>query len=302
MKIAMIGLGKMGGNMTRKLLEKGYEMVVFDLNQEVRGRYEELGAHGARDIEEFIEKCNSRGVEVIWSMLPDNITFDTITKVAKGLEGNKVIVDGGNSYYKDTVILADEVKEYDHELVDAGTSGGVWGLEKGYCFMVGGSHRAYKVVEPILRDLGAEGGYAHMGPIGSGHYVKMVHNGIEYALMQSYGEGFELLKNKKDFDLDLERISKVWQNGSVIDSWLLKLCERMFARDGELSDIRGYVEDSGEGRWTVLEGIEQRSAAPLITLSLLQRFRSRREETFTDKVIAGLRNEFGGHGFKKREE
>jgi len=302
MKIAMIGLGKMGGNMTRKLLSAGHEMVVFDLNQELRRKYEDMGAVGAKSIEDLIDKCNSMGVEVVWSMLPDNITFDTITKTAKGLEGNKVIVDGGNSYYKDTEILADEVKEYDHELVDAGTSGGIWGLEKGYCFMVGGTHRAYKIVEPLLKDLGAADGYAHMGPVGSGHYVKMIHNGIEYALMQAYGEGFELLKNKKEFDLNLERISKVWQNGSVIDSWLLELCEKMFSRDRNLSGIKGYVEDSGEGRWTVLEGIEQRSAAPLITLSLLQRFRSRKEETFTDKVIAGLRNEFGGHGFKKREE
>ena len=168
--------------------------------------------------------------------------------------------------------------------------------------MVGGSNDAYAVLKPLLKDLGAEGGYAHMGAVGSGHYVKMIHNGIEYALMQSYGEGFELLKNKSEFDLDLEEISRVWQNGSVIDSWLLKLCEDMFSKDCNLSEIRGWVEDSGEGRWAVLEGIEQRSAAPLITMSLLQRFRSRKEETFTDKVIAGLRNEFGGHGFKKKEE
>lgn len=303
MKIAMVGLGKMGGNMTEKLIGKGHEMIVFDLSAEMRKKYEDMGAVGADSLEGLIEKCNERDVDVVWCMLPaGNITFDTIVQISRGLEGIKVIVDGGNSYYKDTMILADEVREDDHELIDAGTSGGIWGLTKGYCFMAGGSHRAYKIVEPILRDLGAEDGYIHTGPWGSGHYVKMVHNGIEYALMQAYGEGFELLKNKEEFDLDLERIAGVWQNGSVIDSWLLELCEKMFARDGKLEDIKGYVEDSGEGRWTVLEGIEQRAAAPLITLSLLQRFRSRRDETFTDKVIAGLRNEFGGHGFKKREE
>ena len=303
MKIAMVGLGRMGGNMTKRLLSKGHEMVVFDLNKEVRREYEGIGAVVAKSIEDLIEECNRRGVEVVWCMLPaGNITYDTIVKIARDLKGSKVIVDGGNSYYKDTVILDEEVREYDHELVDAGTSGGVWGLEKGYCFMVGGTHKAYKTLEPVLKDLGAENSYVHTGIVGSGHYVKMVHNGIEYALMQAYGEGFELLKNKEEFHLNLERISKVWQNGSVIDSWLLELCEKMFSKDSDLTDIRGYVEDSGEGRWTVLEGIEQRSAAPLITLSLLQRFRSRKEETFTDKVIAGLRNEFGGHGFKKRED
>jgi len=303
MKIAMVGLGKMGGNMTRRLISKGHELIVFDLDEKLRGEYGELGAVAAGSINGLVRECNQRDVDIVWCMLPaGGITYETIVDIARGLDGSKVIVDGGNSYYKETVILADEVREYDHELVDAGTSGGIWGLERGYCFMAGGSARAYAVLEPVLKDLGAEGGYAHMGSVGSGHYVKMVHNGIEYALMQAYGEGFELLKNKSEFDLNLEEISKVWQNGSVIDSWLLKLCEDMFSKDRDLDEIKGYVEDSGEGRWTVLEGIEQRSAAPLITLSLLQRFRSRKEETFTDKVIAGLRNEFGGHGFKKKEE
>lgn len=300
MKIAMIGLGKMGGNMSEKLLSLGHEMVVFDLDKDTRKKYEDMGATGASSLEDMIKKCNETNIDVVWSMLPaGDITNNTIIQVATELTGSKVIVDGGNSYYKDTVILDKKVEELGHELMDAGTSGGIWGLEKGYCFMAGGSDKAYSILEPILKDLGAEDGYAHMGATGSGHYVKMVHNGIEYALMQAYGEGFELLKNKDQFNLDLEKISKVWQNGSVIDSWLLELCNNMFKKDTSLQDIRGYVEDSGEGRWTVLEGIEQRSAAPLITLSLLQRFRSRQEETFTDKVIAGLRNEFGGHGFKK---
>ena len=300
MKIAMIGLGKMGGNMSEKLLSLGHEMIVFDLDADTRKKYEDMGATGTSSLDELIKKCNESNIDVVWSMLPaGDITKDTIIQVAKGLNGSKVIVDGGNSYYKDTVTLDIDVKELGHEFMDAGTSGGIWGLEKGYCFMVGGSNKAYSILEPILKDLGAEDGYAHMGATGSGHYVKMVHNGIEYALMQAYGEGFELLKNKDQFNLDLEKISKVWQNGSVIDSWLLELCNNMFKKDTSLQDIKGYVEDSGEGRWTVLEGIEQRSAAPLITLSLLQRFRSRQEETFTDKVIAGLRNEFGGHGFKK---
>ena len=303
MKIAMIGLGKMGGNMAKKLMEKKHDVTVYDISPELRKEFEGMGAKAVESIEELCKEAEKGNVDIIWSMLPaGEITENTILDISMRCAESKIIVDGGNSFYKNTVKLEENISKNGHTLMDAGTSGGIWGFEKGYCFMIGGDKRSYDFIEPILKDLSKpEGGYEYMGPAGSGHFVKMVHNGIEYAMMEAFGEGFEILKEKKEFDLDLEKISKVWQHGSVIDSWLLELCGTLFEKEGNLEGIKGYVDDSGEGRWTVMESIEERVAAPVITLSLLQRFRSRKDETFSDKVIAGLRNQFGGHSVKSKK-
>jgi 6-phosphogluconate dehydrogenase len=211
-----------------------------------------------------------------------------------------VIIDGGNSRFHDTLRRARALATRDIEFVDAGTSGGIWGKDNGYCLMVGGSERAVKICEPLFTALAQEGGYAHVGPSGAGHYVKMVHNGIEYALLQGYAEGFEILHASKDFKLDLHQIAAVWNHGSVVRSWLNELAERAFARDASLSALRGYVEDSGEGRWTVQEATDLNVPAPVIALSLIMRLRSRQEDSFGAKVIAALRNEFGGHAVKSK--
>ncbi len=304
MKIAIIGLGKMGGNMSRKLIDKGYYVTVFDLSSELRKEFEELGARVVESIEELCKEAEKGNIDILWSMLPaGEITENTILDISMRCIKPLVIIDGGNSFYKDTVKLEEKIRGNGHTLMDAGTSGGIWGLENGYCFMVGGDKKGYEIMKPLLADLAEpEGGYEYMGPTGSGHFVKMVHNGIEYAMMEAFGEGFEILKEKEDYNLDLGKIAKVWQQGSVIDSWLLELCGNLFEKEGDLKGIKGYVEDSGEGRWTVMESIEERVAAPVITLSLIQRFRSRREETFSDKVIAGLRNQFGGHDVKTKKK
>ncbi|WP_321330157.1 phosphogluconate dehydrogenase (NAD(+)-dependent, decarboxylating) [uncultured Ilyobacter sp.] len=303
MKIAMIGLGKMGGNMAKKLIEKRHEVTVYDINSELRKKYKAIGAKAVESIEELCKEAGKGNIEIMWFMLPaGEITENTILDISMRCTESKVIVDGGNSFYKNTMKLEEKISKNGHTLMDAGTSGGIWGFERGYCFMIGGDKRSYDFIKPVLEDLSKpEGGYEYMGPAGSGHFVKMVHNGIEYAMMEAFGEGFEILKEKKEFDLNLEKISKVWQHGSVIDSWLLELCGDLFEKEGNLEGIKGYVEDSGEGRWTVMESIEERVAAPVITLSLLQRFRSRKDETFSDKVIAGLRNQFGGHSVKTKK-
>ncbi|MEE8329581.1 MAG: decarboxylating 6-phosphogluconate dehydrogenase, partial [Thermodesulfovibrionia bacterium] len=236
----------------------------------------------------------------IWIMVPaGKATEETINKIAPLLEKGDILVDGGNSFYKDSIRRAGWLEKNGISFLDAGTSGGIWGLKIGYCLMIGGNAEAFVKVEPVFKTLAPENGYAHVGPSGAGHFVKMVHNGIEYAMLQGYAEGFEIMNVKQEFNLDLERISNLWNHGSVIRSWLLELAENAFKKDSRLDSIRGYVEDSGEGRWTVAEAIEKNVPAPVITLSLLQRFCSRQEESFSAKVIAALRNEFGGHEVKK---
>jgi 6-phosphogluconate dehydrogenase len=227
-------------------------------------------------------------------------TEETISSLASLLEAGDILIDGGNSLYKDSMTRAQALKAKGISLLDAGTSGGVWGLKIGYCLMIGGEEAVFKKMEPIFETLAPDDGYAYVGPSGAGHFVKMVHNGVEYALLQGYAEGFEIMHAKKEFGLDLEKIAHLWNQGSVIRSWLLELAENAFEKDPGLGSIRGYVEDSGEGRWTVAEAIENDVPAPLITLSLLERFRSRQDESFGAKVIAALRNEFGGHGVKKK--
>ena len=298
MRLAMIGLGRMGGNMTERLMRGGHEVVAFDRTPATVEKYEKLGAKGAHTLEDVL--ANLKSPRIVWIMVPaGNPVDDTIAELLKGLSKGDVIIDGGNSNFHDTMRRAAELQQKGIHFIDSGTSGGVWGLANGYCLMIGASEESFKLCEPIFRTLAPKDGYARMGPPGSGHYVKMVHNGIEYGMLQSYAEGFEILHSSKDFKLDLHEIAAVWNHGSVVRSWLNELAEAAFAKDVDLKDLRGYVEDSGEGRWTVQEAIDLDVPAPVITLSLLTRLRSRQADSFSAKVIAALRNEFGGHAVKK---
>jgi 6-phosphogluconate dehydrogenase len=299
MQMAMIGLGRMGGNMVERLMRKGHQTVVYDRSSEVVAKYQKMGSTPAKDLAEVVSKLSAP--RVVWIMVPAGDPVDqTIESLVPNLSRGDIIIDGGNSNFHDTMRRAASLTKQGIEFVDCGTSGGIWGLENGYCLMVGGSDKAVKQCEPIFLALAPDDGYAHVGPSGSGHYVKMVHNGIEYALLQGYAEGYEILHASKDFPkLDLHQIAEVWQHGSVVRSWLNELAASAFSRDAELSDLKGFVADSGEGRWTVQEAIDTDTPAPVITLSLLMRFRSRQPDTFGGKVIAALRNEFGGHAVKK---
>jgi 6-phosphogluconate dehydrogenase len=283
----------MGANMVTRLLERGHEAVVYARRPEVRQEAAAKGAVPAASLAELVERLAPP--RVVWMMVPAGDAVEqTIAEVAPRLAKGDVLVDGGNSYYKDSMRRAAAAKERGLFYVDAGTSGGIWGLQVGYCMMVGGDPQAVKIVEPLCLALAPEGGYLHAGPSGAGHYVKMIHNGIEYGMLQAYAEGFAVL-HAAPFKFDLRAISALWNHGSVVRSWLLELAERAFAQDPEIKGIKGYVADSGEGRWTVQEAIERDVPAPVITLSLLQRLRSRQDENFGDKVIAALRNQFGGH-------
>jgi 6-phosphogluconate dehydrogenase len=294
----MIGLGRMGGNMSERLLKGGHEVVAFDRSPDVTQKYVSQGATGAATLNDVVAKL--KAPRVIWIMVPAGKPVDeTIAQLLPGLSKGDVIIDGGNSNFHDSMRRAAELKPKGIHFVDSGTSGGIWGLANGYCLMIGASPEAFKLCEPIFKTLAPPDGYAHMGPPGSGHYVKMIHNGIEYGALQAYAEGYEILHASKDFKLDLHKIAAVWNRGSVVRSWLNELAERAFANDAELSALRGYVEDSGEGRWTVQEAIDLDVPAPVITLSLLARLRSRQADSFSAKVIAALRNEFGGHAVKK---
>jgi 6-phosphogluconate dehydrogenase len=298
MQLAMIGLGRMGGNMVERLMRHGHELVVFDRSPEAVGKYEKLGATSAGDLAKLVKSL--RVPRIIWIMVPAGDPVDqTIASLTPMLAPGDMIIDGGNSNFHDTIRRGHELAQSKLELIDSGTSGGIWGLENGYCLMVGGSDAAVKHCEPIFTALAPENGYAHVGPTGSGHYVKMVHNGIEYGLLQAYAEGYEILHASKTFpNLDLEQISEVWQHGSVVRSWLNELAASAFARDASLGAVKGWVADSGEGRWTVQEAIDLDVPAPVITHSLMARFRSRQTDSFGAKVIAALRNEFGGHEVK----
>jgi len=297
MRIGFIGLGRMGMNMVQRLLSNGHEIVAYARTSETVKKAEDKGAVGALSLQDLVDKLQKP--RLIWFMVPaGNATEETLKKIAPLLEEGDILVDGGNSFYKDSIRRAEELKKRKIAFFDVGTSGGIWGLKKGYCLMIGGEKDVLRGVEPIFQALSPENGYAHVGPNGAGHFVKMVHNGIEYALLQGYAEGFEIMNAKKEFNLDLQKIAGLWNQGSVIRSWLLELAENAFKNDPNLSSIKGFVEDSGEGRWTVAEAIEQNIPAPLITLSLLERFHSRQDESFSAKVIAALRNEFGGHAVK----
>lgn len=297
MQIAFMGLGKMGANMVRRLLQGGHEVVAYNRTYAKAEALAKEGAVAVETVEQIVEKLPSP--KCIWLMIPAGEPVDAaIAQLKPLLSAGDVIIDGGNSNFHDTLRRGEELKDSGIHFIDAGTSGGVWGLEVGYCLMVGGSKEAVSIIEPALKTLAPEDGYLHVGSVGAGHYVKMVHNGIEYGMMQAYAEGFDILENSK-FDLDLGPIAHLWNQGSVVRSWLLELTERMFAEDPKLENLRGYVNDSGEGRWTVQEAIDLSVPAPAITLALQARFRSRRENTFSDRYLAALRNQFGGHAIKK---
>ena len=294
MQLAMIGLGRMGGNMVQRLLGGGHELVVYDRSADAVKELVARGATTAKDVVDVATRLSPR--RVVWVMLPAGAAVErTIEQLVPRLERGDIVIDGGNSNFRDSLRRVEALATKGIELIDVGTSGGVWGLTHGYCLMIGASPSAFEYCKPIFRTLAPPDGYAHVGPPGAGHYVKMVHNGIEYGMLEAYGEGYEILHASRDFELDLAQIAKLWNHGSVVRSWLNELAERALSRDGELASIRGYVEDSGEGRWTVEEAMRLDVPAPVITLSLLARFRSRQEESFGAKVIAALRNEFGGH-------
>ncbi len=296
MELAMIGLGKMGGNMVLRLLQGGHEVVVTNRSPEPIAVAEAAGAIGAHSTAEVVAKLSAP--RVVWVMVPAGApTEHVINELSDLMEPGDVIIDGGNSNYKDTVRRSATLADKGLYFVDVGTSGGVWGLAEGYSMMVGGRDEAVAMIRPALETLAPapDLGWGHMGVSGTGHFVKMIHNGIEYGMMQAYAEGFEIMKAKEEFDLDLHQIAEVWRFGSVVRSWLLDLTANALAEDQDLTDIRGYVNDSGEGRWTVFESIDLDVPAPVITLALQMRFVSRQDESYAAKLLAAMRNQFGGH-------
>ncbi len=296
MKIAMVGLGKMGANMAQRLIEHGHQVVAFDLNQEARNATAAFGAQPVATLEELAAALDPP--RVAWVMVPaGEPTNSTITTLAGLFSPGDVVIDGGNSTYKATAPLVGELAGQGIALVDAGTSGGIWGLKEGYCLMVGGTKEAVAICEPAFLALAPQGGYAHVGPPGAGHFVKMIHNGIEYGLMQAYAEGFEILSEAPEFDLDLHQISSIWRYGSVVRSWLLDLAERALRPESGFDQVEAVAVDSGEGRWTVEEAIDRGVSAPVISSALFARFASQKKDAFGLRLVAALRNQFGGHAF-----
>jgi len=296
MKITMIGLGRMGMNMAKRLLRGGHEVVAYNRSQEkTDALVKEEGAIGAYSLSEVVEKLTQP--RIVWIMLPAGQAVDDhIHQLKDLLSSGDIIIDGGNTYYKDDIRRAELLVEKNIRFMDVGVSGGIWGLQIGYCMMIGGEKDSFHHLEPVFKTLAPKEGYLYCGPSGAGHFVKMVHNGIEYGMMQAYGEGFEILE-ASDYaeSFNYADIAHLWNQGSVVRSWLLELAGDAFRKDAKLSDIRGYVEDSGEGRWTIQQALETGVPAQVITLSLLRRFRSRQKDPFTDRVLAALRREFGGH-------
>jgi 6-phosphogluconate dehydrogenase len=296
--IGIYGMGRMGFNMARRLVDKSDHRVIA--GNRSPGKVDEAvehGAEGAYSVEEFVQKQESP--RVLWSMLPaGEVTDHMIDEFIELAEEGDIIVDGANSYFRDSIVRAQRVRNSGLRWLDAGVSGGIWGYEVGYCTMVGGDSDAFEYVEPAFEALAPKKGYAYLGDAGAGHFAKMVHNGVEYGMMQAYAEGFEILK-KSRYDYDLRAICSLWNQGSVVRSWLLELAERAFEKDANLESIRGYVEDSGEGRWTVQEAIAEDVPANVITGSLFARFASRQDDSFAMKVLAALRGQFGGHAIQE---
>ena len=301
MELGLIGLGKMGGNMALRWMQHGHRVVVNARTRASVDRVMADGAEGAYSQEELIQKLPAP--RVVWLMVPEQTVDPVLESLLPLLTSGDLIVDGGNSWYKETIRRAESVRAAGIDYVDVGTSGGVWGLTEGYSMMVGGEADAVERIRPLLEALAPapDRGWGHVGPVGSGHFVKMIHNGIEYGMMQAYAEGFSIMEAKQEFGLDLHQVAEIWRHGSVIRSWLLDLAASALADDASLSDIAPYVADSGEGRWTVAEAIELDRAAPVITLSLLQRLASRDETSYSDRMLAVLRNQFGGHDVKREE-
>lgn len=298
MEIGLIGLGKMGFNLALNMRDKGHSVIAYNRTAEKVKEAEKEGMFGAYSIEELIQKLNGR--RVIWLMVPAGEPVDEmIEKLIPHLNKNDIIIDGGNSNYRDTLKRYSLLKEKQIDFVDVGTSGGIEGARNGACTMIGAEDDVFSFIEPIIRDISIENGYLHTGRNGSGHFVKMIHNGIEYGMMQAIGEGFEILE-KSEFSLNFEEVARVWNNGSVIRGWLMELMESAFSKDAKLDIIKGIMYSSGEGLWTVQEALELKVPAPVITQSLFMRYRSEQEDTFTGKVVAALRNEFGGHAVSKK--
>lgn len=300
MDIGLFGLGRMGAGMARRWLRGGHRVVVTNRSH---GPIDELkadGAEAAYSLEELVEKLPAP--RAVWIMLPaGKVTEDAITNLIPLLSPGDAIIDGGNTNFNDDKRRAEMLKQHDIFYLDQGTSGGIWGLDIGFCLMVGGEDEIVKRLEPAFVTLAPENGYLHCGPVGAGHFVKMVHNGVEYGMMQAYAEGFEIMRAKEEFGLDMHAIASVWNHGSVVRSWLLELTEAAFAEDPDLSTLKGYVEDSGEGRWTIQAAIDLDVPAPVITLSLFERFHSRQTDSYAAKVLAAMRRGFGGHAVKKVE-
>ena len=300
MELGMIGLGRMGGNMVQRLISQGaHRVVVYDRSQDAVQASRNMGAVGVESVSALVgELAPPRAV---WLMVPaGDPTQATIDTLVPLLSPGDVILDGGNSYYKDTQRRAETLSQHRLHFMDVGTSGGIWGLKEGYSLMVGGDMEVFQRLEPVFQTLAPapDAGYGHVGPSGSGHFVKMVHNGIEYGLMEAYSEGFELLAAKREFQLDLAHIARIWRQGSVVRSWLLDLAAAALEEDATLEGLEAYVDDSGEGRWTVQESVELAVPAPVIALSLQARFRSRQDRPFGPRLLAALRNQFGGHAVK----
>ena len=296
----MVGLGRMGANMTLRLVRGHHEVVVYDVSREAVERVaaEGDGVVASGSLEDLVSKLEPP--RAVWVMVPaGDITSQTVDALAQLLTEGDTVIDGGNARYTDSQARAAALTDKGILFLDAGTSGGIWGLQEGYSLMIGGEQQAFAQLQPIFATLAPENGFAHVGPAGAGHFVKMVHNGVEYALMQAYGEGFELM-SESEFDLDLAQIAEVWRHGSVVRSWLLDLTARALAADPDLSQVVGHVADSGEGRWTVQSAIDNAVPVPTIALSLFARFASRQEESFSAKLLAALRNEFGGHAIQRK--
>lgn len=299
MKIGMIGLGKMGLNLVQNLIHHQHEVVAYDLNADLVSKAVGYGAEGAASTEELVAKLDSP--RIIWMMVPAGKIVDSvIDSLSPLLAQGDILIDGGNSHYKDSIARATRLSEQGIYYFDAGTSGGMEGAHSGGCFMIGGNREVFSRIEPLFKDMAVENGYLYAGESGSGHFLKMVHNGIEYGMMQSIAEGFEVLE-KSAFDYNYEDVARVWSNGSVIRSWLMELTQNAFSKDPKLEGIKGVMHSSGEGKWTVETALEVQASAPVIALSLFMRYRSLDQDTFHGKVVAALRNEFGGHAVEKSE-
>lgn len=297
MKVGLIGLGKMGLNLGQNLIDNNHEVVAFDVNPSAVDEMKKYGASGVSSYKEVVESLEKP--RIIWIMVPHAVVDSVIDEVAPFLDKDDIVIEAGNSHYKESIQRYNDLKKIGVRFMDAGTSGGMEGARNGACYMIGGDPEAWEQVEPIFKDTAVENGFLYAGKAGSGHFLKMVHNGIEYAMMAAIGEGFEVLE-KSEFDYDYEKVARVWNNGSVIRSWLMELTENAFSKDAKLDEIQGIMNSSGEGKWTVETALDLQTATPVIAMSLLMRYRSLENDTFTGKVVAALRNEFGGHAVVKK--
>lgn len=297
MQVGLIGLGKMGLNLGKNLMDHKHEVAAFDLNTSAVEEMKEYGATGVSSLNELVQSLQSP--RILWVMVPHAVVDSVIDEVTPLLSKGDILIEAGNSHYKESIRRYEQLKKDGIHFMDAGTSGGMEGARNGACYMIGGDQEAWDIVEPIFRDTAVENGYLYAGKAGSGHFLKMIHNGIEYGMMAAIGEGFEVLE-KSEFDYDYEKVSRVWNNGSVIRSWLMELTENAFSKDAKLDEIKGVMHSSGEGKWTVETALDLQTATPVIAMSLLMRYRSLDNDTFTGKVVAALRNEFGGHAVEKK--